>query len=306
MSRLPFLSPQAHAELAPRSRNVAVMAHSTSEHRDPAPDESVAAAETIEPHRPNAIVENARREFSSAFGDLARGKRNWQLIAFALGAVVLVQALTTFRLASTAHPIPYVVQVDRLGTVTAVANAEQMRDPDSRLVASQLAEFMRSVRTILPNGAGTAQADLLRRAYAFTAPAAASFLNAYFSDPAHDPRVVGAHLARDVRITSALKVPDAAGAARNAATSRSQTWRIQWTETNRAIGPLDTGDSAAVTAWEGYVTLQLVPPRTVDAIQTNPLGLRITSIAWTRVAGQVIPRDSLSSLAGSSEPGGVP
>ena len=30
--------------------------------------------------RPNALVANARREFSSAFGDLARGKRNWQLI----------------------------------------------------------------------------------------------------------------------------------------------------------------------------------------------------------------------------------
>ena len=26
-------------------------------------------------HRPNAIVENARREFASVFGDLARGKR---------------------------------------------------------------------------------------------------------------------------------------------------------------------------------------------------------------------------------------
>jgi hypothetical protein len=31
--------------------------------------------------RPNTIVENARREFASAFGDLARGKRNWQIAA---------------------------------------------------------------------------------------------------------------------------------------------------------------------------------------------------------------------------------
>jgi type IV secretion system protein TrbF len=211
--------------------------------------------------RPNAIVENARREFASAFGDLARGKRNWQIIAFALGAVVLVQALTSLRLVAAAHPVPYVVEVDRLGGVTAVGSATQMRDPDARLIASQLAEFMRSVRTVLPSAASTAQADLLRRGYAFVGPSAAGFLNTYFSDPTHDPRLLGARLSRDVRITSALKVPEPAGARR---ASASQTWRLQWVETDRPVGPLDVGDSTAVAAWEGYVTLELVPPKTVE------------------------------------------
>src|SRR5579884_4281405 len=157
--------------------------------------------------RQNAIVANARREFSSAFGDLARGKRNWQVITFALGAVVLVQAATELRLSAAAHPVPYVIEVDRLGGVTAVASAEQMREPDARLVSSQLADFVRSVRTVLPSVASTAQADLLRRGYAFTSADAAGFLNTYFSDPAHDPRLLGSRIARDVRMTSALKVP---------------------------------------------------------------------------------------------------
>lgn len=255
--------------------------------------------------RSNAIVENARREFSSAFGDLAKGKRNWQLIAFALGAAVVLLSLTTFRLASSAHPVPYVVEVDRLGSVSAISAAEQMREPDARLIASQLADFVRSVRTVLPTVAGTAQADLLRRGYAFAAPTAASYLNTYFSDPSHDPRVLGARLARDVRVTSALKVPEPAGSRRTGTASRAQTWRLQWIETDRAVGPLDAGDSASVAAWEGYVTLDLAPPRTVDSIQDNPLGLHITSIAWTRLAGQAVPRDSISTLMGSSHDGGV-
>ena len=264
-----------------------------------------AIGETNGADRPNAIVENARREFTSAFSDLARGKRNWQVIAFALGSAVVLLSLTTLRLASSAHPVPYVVEVDRLGTVSTVATAAQMREPDARLIASQLAEFVRSVRTVLPTVAGTAQADLLRRGYAFAAPSAAGFLNAYFSDPSHDPRVLGARVARDVRVTSALRVPEPAGPKGNSAASRAQTWRLQWIETDRAVGPLDASDSVAVAAWEGYITLDVVPPKTIESIQDNPLGLRVMSIAWTRLAGQVVPRDSLSTLMGSSHEGGV-
>ena len=45
----------------------------------------------------NLIVGNARREFTSAFGDLARGKRNWQVIAFALSAVLALQGFAEER-----------------------------------------------------------------------------------------------------------------------------------------------------------------------------------------------------------------
>src|SRR5881397_1124679 len=104
-------------------------------------------------HRPNAIVENARREFASVFGDLARGKRNWQVV-------------------------PFAVRVDQLGRVDAVGPASPMRDPDATLVASQLADFIRSVRTVLPLAAVNAQTALLRHGYAFATPEAAGFLNA--------------------------------------------------------------------------------------------------------------------------------
>lgn len=252
--------------------------------------------------RPNLIVENARREFVSAFGDLARGKRNWQVVAFVLGAILLVQGLAMLRLAASAHVIPYVVQVDRLGAVSAVGPAEPLRDPDARLIASQLADFVRSVRSVLPSIAATAQADLLRRGYALATPAAASFLNSYFGEPSHDPRILGARLTRDVQVTSALRVPEPGGH-KAAVGARPQTWRLQWLETDR---PLDAGDSTVAAAWEGYVTLQIVPPKSADVIQENPLGLRITSVTWTRVAGRSVPRAKDSTAISLSNAGGVP
>jgi type IV secretion system protein TrbF len=126
---------------------------------------------------------------------------------------------------------------------------------------------------------------VLRHGYAFATPKAASFLNAYLSDPAHDPRVLGTHLTREVNVTSALRVPDVgAQSAKDAA--GVQTWRLQWTETDR---PTALGDSTATTAWEGYVTLRIVPPKDAETVQQNPLGLSITSIAWTRVAREAQP-----------------
>ena len=255
----------------------------------------------------NRLVANARREFASAFGDLAKGKRNWQIVAFTLAAVVTVQAITTYRLASAAHAVPYLVQVDRLGNLAAAGKAEPLTDPNGRLVASQLADFIRAVRTVLPTAAMTAQADLLRRGYAFATPPAAGFLNSYFADPTHDPRLLGQRITRDVQLSSILRVPEPSQS-KTGRGDRSQTWRVQWVETDRS---LDIADSTVLATWEGYVTLQVVPPRTADAIEDNPLGLRITSIAWTRVASRAFPvaSDTLGAarnFAAPSDRGGTP
>ena len=95
----------------------------------------------------------ARNEFANAFGDLARGKRNWQLMAFGLVGLLAIVTLAYVRLAASSRVVPYVVEVDRLGQVVAVGAADQMRAPDQRLIASQLAQFLRAIRTVLPSAA---------------------------------------------------------------------------------------------------------------------------------------------------------
>ena len=109
---------------------------------------------------------------------------------------------------------------------------------------------------------------MLRRGYAFVAPEAAAFLNDYFASPVNDPRVLGLRLSRQVDVTGVLRVPG------------SDVWRLQWTETERSTQP---GGMTRTTAWEGYVTVRLVPPRTAETIQDNPLGIYVTSVNWTQV-----------------------
>ncbi len=214
----------------------------------------------------------ARTEFANAFADLARGKRNWQLTAFWLLGLLTVIIVAYARLAGSARVIPYVVEVDRLGQVAAAGPVAAMKDPEPRLVASQLAAFVRAVRTVLPATPPELGVEVMRRAYGFideTLPAA-NTLNAYFADPVHDPRVLGRTLTREVRVTSTLLIPG------------TSTWKVRWTETEL---PLEVGVLTRTTAWEGYVTVRLRPPDTADAVQDNPLGVFITSINWTEITG---------------------
>jgi type IV secretion system protein VirB5 len=210
----------------------------------------------------------ARHEFMNAFGDLARGKRNWQLVAFSLVGLLALVTIAYVRLAQSVRVVPYLVQVDRLGQVVAVGTADELKRPDQRLLASQLAQFVRAIRTVLPAAAAPAQAEMLRRGYAFVAPEAAAFLNDYFASPVNDPRVLGLRLSRQVDVTGVLRLPG------------SDVWRLQWTETERSTQP---GGLTRTTAWEGYVTVRLVPPRTADTVQDNPLGIYVTAVNWTQV-----------------------
>ena len=151
----------------------------------------------------------ARNEFANAFGDIAKGKRNWQIMAFALAGTLAVVTLAYVRLASSSRVVPYVVEVDRLGQIMAVGTAEQMAMPDQRLMASQLAQFIRAIRTVLPAAAAAGQAEIIRSGYAFVAPEAAGFLNDYFANPRNDPRLLGMRLTRQVDVAGVLRVPNA-------------------------------------------------------------------------------------------------
>ena len=63
----------------------------------------------------DARVLRGRAEFDSVFGDLAKGKRNWQLAFFGLLGVTGVLTVGLVTLATQSRITPYVVEVDRLG-----------------------------------------------------------------------------------------------------------------------------------------------------------------------------------------------
>jgi len=205
----------------------------------------------------------ARAEFEGVYANLARGKRNWQLVAFGLLAVLVIETIGYVRLSLTARVTPYVVEVDKLGLARALGPVEALRHTDTRLVVSQIAEFVRDVRTIVPSD--VAEGEVMSRAYGFVDQGGAAFLNAYFTDPRNNPHALGRLMTRTAEVTAVL--PSGPG------------WRVQWVETEY---PVD-GGTPDVHPWEAYVGVRLSPPETTESIERNPLGVYITSITWTRV-----------------------
>jgi type IV secretory pathway TrbF-like protein len=208
----------------------------------------------------------ARRELESVFGDLARGKRNWQVMSFALAGLLGLVLVGYLRVSGEARVTPYVVEVDRLGQAVAFGPAERWRRTDTRLVAYQLALLVRNLRFVSSDL--EAEKELLFAGYAYVTGAAHATLDEYFTNAANDPRVLGRSLTRQVEVTSVLQVP------------RSSTWKVSWREVER---PRVAG-SERRTAWEAYLRVEMSPPRTVGGVLANPLGLYVTEINWTQVA----------------------
>lgn len=240
--------------------------------------------------RTDSAYLRGRAEFDSVFGDLARGKRNWQLAAFTALGIAFALASGLVALATQSRIRPYVVEVDRLGQAQAFGPADRLRVVDQRLIVSQLARFVRDIRTVLGDAVG--QADLIKRAYAFVDQKASPFLNAYFTTPANDPRALGKDVTRLVEITSVLALP-------TPASDGAQTWKVSWVETTV---PRAGGGAPTESAWEGYFTTRLTPPSTVERITLNPLGLYITSVNWTELAKRVTPAGAQDRNNATSSP----
>jgi type IV secretory pathway TrbF-like protein len=209
-----------------------------------------------------------RGAFAGAFGDLARGKRNWQLAAFGLLGLLGIVLVAFVRLASETRITPYVVEVDKLGRATAFGPAERTAltgETDPRIVEATLSLFIRNVRAVSSDG--VVQRELLYRAYANTAARAREFLDGWFALPEHDPRLLGQRFTRAVEVGAILPVPGSA------------VWRVQWTEREQ---PMFVG-AIRESAWEGYLTVRVRRPRTASVIEENPLGIYVTDLTWTEV-----------------------
>ncbi len=241
-----------------------------------------------------------RAEFQAMFGDLARGKRNWQLVAYAALTIAAIESVGLVTAATQSRITPYVVEVDRLGEAQSFGPAEPMKATDRRVVVRDLTAFIRDLRTVTADPA--VQADMVTRAYAFVDRNAAGFLNEYFADPENDPRLLAADMTRLIDVTSVLPVPGAPAG--------RETWKVTWTETAIPQAGGSASGLSTTSAWEGYLSTRIVPPVRADArMAVNPLGLFITSINWTRLATgrtRVAPDVSAGSYGPSTSATAIP
>ena len=215
-------------------------------------------------------VLRGRYEFARQFADLARGKRNWQVVAFLSLALLGLAVAGLVTLSVQSRVVPYVVEVDGAGRATAIAPAEAVPAVADRVVTAAVARFVSNIRTAYADP--VAQRDAVYRAYAYVVGDAGTYLEAYFSDPANDPRERGRGYRRDVEVTNVLPVP-------GGPEGGPKTYRVQWDE--RETSPRE---GVRERSWEGYLSVTVSPPTSTEALERNPLGVYVTDLSWSPLA----------------------
>ena len=159
--------------------------------------------------------------------------------------------------------VPWVVEVDRLGEARTVAPAAADYEPTDPQIAFHLARFIEHVRAI-PDDPIVVRENWLR-AYQFASDKGALALNDYAR--VNDPFAAIGREQVAVDVTSVIR-------------ASPRSFRVAWVERRYRDGAL-----AETTRWTAILGVAVQPPRTPDALTSNPLGIFVTSINWSKELG---------------------
>ena len=218
---------------------------------------SVRYGATPEPDTPYA---RARQAWDTRIGQVAvAGRRVW-ILALAEGGVIVVLAAALAWTTARGSVAPWVVEVDRLGEASAVAPASAAYQPTDPQIAFHLARFVEAVRS-LPADPIVLRQNWLR-AYDFTTDRGALALNDYARE--RDPFSLVGKVQVAVEVSSVIR-------------ASPSSFRVAWTERRYQDGAL-----AATERWSAILTVILQPPRDAERLKTNPLGVYVTAINWSK------------------------
>jgi len=213
---------------------------------------------------PETPYQKAAQAWDERIGSARAQARNWRYMAF--GSLILSAGFAAALVWQSAQGtvVPWVVEVDNLGQAQAVSAATADYRPTDPQIAFHLGGFIEQVRAI------PADAIIIRqnwlRAYEFTTDRGAAALNDYAR--ANDPFTRVGRQQVAVEVSSVIRAsPD--------------SFRVAWLERHYENGQLSTTER-----WTAILTIVIQTPRTAERLRTNPLGIYINAINWSREMSQ--------------------
>ncbi len=213
---------------------------------------------------PVTPYQKAAQVWDERIGSARVQAKNWRLMALSSLFLSAGFASALIWQSTQGTVVPWVVEVDRLGQTQAVGPATGEYRPTDPQIAWHLARFIEQVRS-LPADPVIVRQNWLR-AYEFTTDRGAAALNDYAR--ANDPftRVGKQQIA--VEVSSVIRAsPD--------------SFRVAWVERR-----YENGQLAATERWSAILTLVIQPPRDAERLRTNPLGIYVNAISWSREMSQ--------------------
>jgi type IV secretion system protein VirB5 len=210
----------------------------------------------------NPYVE-ARREWNERYGDYIQQARHWRTIAIFSGLTALACAFGVVYIGAKSKVVPYVVEVDKLGEVAAIARADRASTVDPRVIKAYLARFLADWRTVTVDR--QAQKGAIDRVYVMLpgGSIALTKINDHFK--AHNPFVLAAKESVAVAVTNILPISD-------------RTWQVEWQEVTRD----QRGQVLSTVRMKASFMVGITPPTDESLMLVNPLGVYITDLNWSQ------------------------
>jgi len=214
-------------------------------------------SDTLQPVTP---YQAAAQVWDERLGASRVQARNWRLMAFGcLGLALLMAAGLVWR-SSQSLVTPYVVEVDSTGQVRTVGEAASAYQPADAQIAHHLARFIGQVRA-LPIDPVVVRQNWLQ-AYQYTTDRGAATLNEYARS--NDPFARVGKESVTVEVTSVVRASE-------------DSFQMRWDE-RRYIN----GSAAGLERWTAVLSVVLQPPRTEEKLRSNPLGIYVNGLSWSR------------------------
>ena len=204
----------------------------------------------------------ARQEWNERYGSYVQSANAWRVVGITGLALALVSTSYALFQSTQVKLVPYIVEVDKLGTSVSAGTPQQIEYVDPRVVRATLGSFISNFRSVTPDA--VVQKGYIDRTYALlrTSDPSTEKVNGWFRSNSPFEKAKGATVAVEVNNIVALS---------------PQSWQIDWTEFERDR----KGKETAVRRFRGIATVTLTPPQDEATIRLNPIGLYLRDFDWT-------------------------
>jgi type IV secretion system protein VirB5 len=204
----------------------------------------------------------ARNEWNERYGSYVRAAAAWRIVAILALLLAIVGVGYALFLSTQVKLVPYIIEVDRLGTPVSAGFPEHIEYADARVVRATLGGFVTSFRSVTPDA--VVQKQYIDRTYALlrTADPSTEKVNAWFRGNSPFERAKAATVAVEVNNIVALS---------------NQSYQIDWTEFERDRRGKETGSRR----FRAIATVTITAPQDEATIRLNPIGLYLKDLDWT-------------------------
>ncbi|WP_454703064.1 conjugal transfer protein TrbF [Agrobacterium burrii] len=214
------------------------------------------------PNPPDNPYLAARNEWNERYGSYVKAATAWRIVGITGMTMAVIGFSYALYQSTQVKLVPYIVEVDKLGTAINAGFPQQIEYADPRVVRATLGSFVSNFRSVTPDA--VVQKQYIDRTYGLlrTSDPATEKVNAWFRSNSPFEKAKTSTIAIEVSNIVALS---------------NQSYQIDWSEFERDR----RGKETAVRRFRGIATVTLTPPQDEGVIRLNPVGLYLRDFDWT-------------------------